>query len=422
MNKTHVHSDLLDETCVIARHESGLQILICEKPEYSSSFAIFGTRYGSIDTTFSRDGSELHTVPTGIAHFLEHKLFESEDGDAFSKYAKTGASANAYTSFDRTCYLFGCSDNFDANLDILLNFVRSPYFTAETVKKEQGIIGQEIRMYDDSADWRVMFNLLSVLYHNHPVKIDIAGTIDSIAKIDDKLLYECYNTFYNPSNMFLCIAGNVNSDEILEKVQNTIGDVKKVEITRSNFDEPQSIVKNYTEQKMSVAMPLFCVGIKDKIDTPQRSPHEIAVSQVLSEILSSDSSSLYKKLLDKGLINKDFGGEYFYGYGYSAFIFQGESKNPQAVIDEFKEEITRIKNFGISNEMFNCAKNSLYGRSVRRFNNVEDVVSVLVDSAMNLCGPFDASEELSRVTVEDIVKRMTNIDMENISLSVILPM
>ncbi|MDD4699945.1 MAG: pitrilysin family protein [Oscillospiraceae bacterium] len=422
MNKTLVHTNLLDETCIVAQHESGLQILICEKPEYSSSFAIFGTRYGSIDTEFSRDGGKLHTVPEGIAHFLEHKLFESEDGDAFSKYAKTGASANAYTSFDRTCYLFGCSDNFDANLDILLNFVRSPYFTPETVKKEQGIIGQEIRMYDDSADWRVMFNLLTVLYHNHPVKIDIAGTIDSISKIDDKLLYECYNTFYNPSNMFICVAGNVNSDEILDKVQNTIKDFKKVDITRSNFDEPQSIVKNYIDKKMSVAMPLFCIGIKDKIDSPQRSAHEIAVSEVLAAIISSDSSSLYKKLLDKGLINKEFGGEYFYGYNYSAFIFQGESKDPQAVTDEFKEEITRIKNFGINEEMFNCAKNSLYGRAVRRFNNVEDIVSVLVNSVMNNSGPFAASEELSSVTVEDIMSRINEIDLENMALSVISPM
>lgn len=277
-------------------------------------------------------------------------------------------------------------------------------------------------MYDDSPDWRVMFNLLGVLYHNHPVKIDIAGTIDSIAKIDDKLLYECYNTFYNPANMFLCIAGNVKADEILEKVQNTIGDVKKVEITRSNFDEPQNIVKNYTEKKMSVSMPLFCVGIKDKIEKPERSAREIAVNEVLAAILSSDSSALYKKLLDSGLINKEFGGEYFYGYGYSSFIFQGESNNPKLVMDEFKEEIIRIKNFGISEEMFNCAKNSLYGRAVRRFNNVEDIVSVLVNSVMNRSNPFDASEELSNVTVGDIIKRINEIDIENIALSVILPM
>ena len=159
-----------------------------EKAGFNSSYAIFGTKYGSIDTTFSVNGEET-TVPEGIAHFLEHKLFESEDGDAFSKYAKTGAYANAFTSFDRTCNLFSCSDKFYDNLDILLSFVQSPYFTEETVKKEQGIIGQEIRMYDDSPGWRVMFNMLTAMYRNHPVRIDIAGTVESIAEIDYDLLY-----------------------------------------------------------------------------------------------------------------------------------------------------------------------------------------------------------------------------------------
>ncbi len=204
----------IGESYIKAVHPSGLKIYILEKPQYNSAYAVFGTKYGSIDTCFSVNGEKTQ-VPEGIAHFLEHKLFESEDGDAFTKYAATGAYANAYTSFDRTCYLFSCSDRFYDNLGILLDFVQSPYFTAETVQKEQGIIGQEIRMYDDSPDWRVMFNMLLAMYKNHPVRIDIAGTVESIAEIDDKLLYKCYNTFYNPSNMFICIAGNVNSEKVL---------------------------------------------------------------------------------------------------------------------------------------------------------------------------------------------------------------
>ena len=163
--------------------DNGLTLYVMEKPQFSSSYAVFGTKYGSIDMNFSdRDGNRVD-IPAGTAHFLEHKLFESEDGDAFSKFAVTGASANAFTSFDRTCYLFSCGDNFYDNYEILLNFVQSPYFTAETINKEQGIIGQEIRMYDDSPGWRVLFNMLRTMYYDHPVQNDIAGTTESIAEI-----------------------------------------------------------------------------------------------------------------------------------------------------------------------------------------------------------------------------------------------
>ena len=173
------------------KHPSGLQIYIYPKEENNSTYAVFGTRYGSIDTTFkTSDESRVHHVPAGIAHYLEHKLFESEDGDAFARYAKTGASANAYTSFDVTCYLFSCTENLYESLEILLDFVQSPYFTEQTVQKEQGIIGQEIRMYDDDPQWKVMTNLLRALYHKHPVRVDIAGTVESIAEITPEYLYQ----------------------------------------------------------------------------------------------------------------------------------------------------------------------------------------------------------------------------------------
>ena len=203
MKKEIFKSDI-GESYVLAELDSGLKVYILEKPQYNTSYAIFGTKYGSIDTCFSVNGEEV-CVPEGIAHFLEHKLFESEDGDAFTKYAETGAYANAFTSFDKTCYIFSCSDRFYDNLKILLNFVQSPYFTAETVAKEQGIIGQEIRMYDDSPSWRVMFNMLEGMFHSHPVKTDIAGTVESIAKITDQTLYDCYNRFYDLSNMFIIL-------------------------------------------------------------------------------------------------------------------------------------------------------------------------------------------------------------------------
>jgi predicted Zn-dependent peptidase len=189
MRTREIKSERTGERYLEIDHPSGLKIVLYPKEGYTSTYAVFGTKYGSIDRSFKKSGDEkIHEVPAGIAHFLEHKLFESEDGDAFEKYAKTGASANAYTSFDATCYLFSCTENLMESLEILMNFVQNPYFTAQTVEKEQGIIGQEIRMYDDDPQWRVMFNLLGALYHNHPVKIDIAGSVESIAEINADLL------------------------------------------------------------------------------------------------------------------------------------------------------------------------------------------------------------------------------------------
>ncbi len=234
-------------------HKSGLKIFVMPKENYSSTYAVFGTRYGSIDTKFKRSDSDCWTtVPEGIAHFLEHKLFESEDLDAFTRYAKTGASANAYTSFDKTCYLFQCSDNFEASLEILLDFVTHPYFTKETVEKEQGIIGQEITMYYDVAGWMSTFNLLKLLYHNHPVRIDIAGTVESIAQITDKLLYDCYNTFYNLHNMCLAVVGNVDPEQVLSVCDRMLETAQPLEIERSFEDEPREIVDSFCEYNLSL--------------------------------------------------------------------------------------------------------------------------------------------------------------------------
>ena len=213
----YIENEILGEGYYSIDHKSGLKILVYPKPEYTSTYAVFGTKYGSIDTRFKRSDTESFTeIPAGTAHFLEHKLFESEELDAFQRYAKTGASANAYTSFDRTCYLFACTGHFKENFEILLDFVRHPYFTEATVQKEQGIIGQEIDMYKDSPEWECLFNLLECLYHKHPVKIDIAGTKESIAEITAEMLFSCYETFYNLSNMALAVAGKTTVEEVLE--------------------------------------------------------------------------------------------------------------------------------------------------------------------------------------------------------------
>ncbi len=419
MQKEIIQSDI-GESYLKAEHSSGLKIYILEKPQYNSCYAIFGTKYGSIDNCFSVNGEDVE-VPEGIAHFLEHKLFESEDGDAFSKYAKTGAYANAFTSFDKTCYLFSCSNMFYENLDILLNFVQSPYFTKETVQKEQGIIGQEIRMYDDSPAWRVMFNMLLAMYKNHPVRIDIAGTTESIAKIDDKLLYKCYNTFYNPSNMFLCIAGNVESEKILKMVESGIKENNPLEITRIKPEEPEGVLRSEVSQKLAVAQPMFCFGYKLPALTTLTVKDRVCIS-ILLDVIAGDCSPLYKKLMEIGLINDDFSFEHFCGDGYNAVIFEGDSYNPKAVAEEIKAEISRIKEEGINKKLFAAIRSGLYGNVIRSFNSVENITMQLVDCAMNNTNLFDEIKYLKSVTIEDVLKRLVLLENDKTVLSVINPL
>ena len=410
----------IGESYIKAVHPSGLKIYILEKPQYNSAYAVFGTKYGSIDTCFSVNGEKTQ-VPEGIAHFLEHKPFESEDGDAFTKYAATGAYANAYTSFDRTCYLFSCSDRFYDNLGILLDFVQSPYFTAETVQKEQGIIGQEIRMYDDNPEWRVMFNMLLAMYKKHPVRIDIAGTVESIAEIDDKLLYKCYNTFYNPSNMFICIAGNVNSEKVLSQINGAVKTNDPIEIERIGCDEPDEVSESYVEQKLEVAQPIFCFGYKEAMDKPERTVKEKVCTSLLLEIIAGDASPLYKKLINEGLINDEFSFEYFTGNGYSSVIFEGESMDPKKVAEEIKSEVERLKSDGIDKKLFSAVRCGMYGEAVRSFNSVENIATQLVGCAMSDSGLFDELKYLKSVTPDDIYKRLSLFENEKTVLSVVIP-
>ena len=405
--------------CVKTVLDSGLEIYVVERPEYSSAYALFGTKYGSIDTRFSRDGVNFIEVPEGIAHFLEHKLFESEDGDAFTRYAKTGAYANAYTSFDRTCYLFSCTSKFKENFEILLDFVQSPYFTAKTVQKEQGIIGQEIRMYEDSPSWRVMFNMLAAMYENHPVRIDIAGTVESIAKIDDKLLYDCYNTFYHPSNMFICVAGNIKTDDVIKQVCDSIKKNDSINIVRGTFEEKEGVIKHYTEQFLQVGQPLFCYGFKITSNEPIMPVRDRIGFQLALDLLAGDNSDLFEKLINDGLVNDEFETEVFTGHGYTAILFSGESKNPEMVKAEINCEIDRMLKQGVDFELFEAVKRGMYGDAVKRFNNVEAIASQLSECAINGEKVFDDLEVLSNITLSEVMVYLNELKTENSVLSVV---
>lgn len=423
MNKKIITSELCGEKYITATHKSGLRVYICPKPEFSSAYAIFGTRYGSIDTRFRLRGESKFTdVPEGIAHFLEHKLFESEDLDAFERFAETGASANAYTDFDRTCYLFFCSSRFKENFEILLDFVQSPYFTDHSVQKEQGIIGQELRMYDDEPSWRIFFNLLCTMYEQNPVRIDIGGTVESISHITPELLYKCYNTFYNPANMYICVAGNVDPDEVLEMVESGIKDTEPCEIERGEFPEPRGVKQHLIEQKLPVSIPMFSIGYKEECTRPEKTMRERIETGIMLDMIAGKSSMLCNRLIDEGLCNDSFSAYYFTGNGYAAEIFDGESTDPERVRDEIAAEIERQRREGIDREQFRCIKNALYGESIMKYNSIERIGSALINEAVRGDGLFEFSRTISEITPEDIERRLNaQLDEQFRVMSVIRP-
>lgn len=421
MEKKIIKNEKTGDSYIHIKHDSGLDILICEMEGFSTTEAIFGTKYGSINTRFKTNKDKDYTVvPEGIAHFLEHKLFENEDCDVFELYAKTGASANAFTSFEKTCYLFSCSDKYKESLEILLSFVQSPYFTKENVDKEQGIIGQEIRMYQDNPSWRVFFNLLKILYHNHPVKIDIAGTIESIAEIDADLLYKCYNTFYNLNNMVLAVAGNVKADEVLEIADKLLKPCENQQLETAFENEPEEIVKKEIVQNLSVGIPLFNIGFKA---SPKKGYENIKAeleANMVMNILADSSSPLYKRMTEDGIINSSFSTEVFNGDGFFSMIFSGESQKPYDVMNEIIKEIESAKVNGLDARHFEVLKKVDYGNAVREFNNVEAVANSLINSQFEGIEMYDTIKIISEMTYEDVQRCLCErFDVSKAAISII---
>ena len=419
-----IKSSRIGDKYFCVEHSSGLKVFVYPKNGYNSTYAIIGTKYGSINTSFKCCGeAETTQVPDGIAHYLEHKLFESEDGDAFSKYAKTGASANAYTSFDTTCYLFSCTKNFEESFKVLLDLIQSPYFTEANVEKERGIIGQEIKMYDDDPSWRVMFNLLGAMYHKHPVKIDIAGSIESIAQINPENLYKCYNNFYNPSNMVLCVAGNVDPDKVFKIVDEMIK-TNNNKVPECVFpEEPYNVATDRVEQHFDIALPTFQLGFKEEASKSRLTEEQLAQTDIILQVLASRSSRLYKKLLDENLINDSFGYEYFEGERYAAVIFSGESKDPDTVSKLIKEGIEKFHKNGIDREDFERAKKLVYGRNVAMLNSPENISNAILNLTFANRELFHAIECIANTTIEQVNDRLKyQLDNKNSSLSVVLPL
>ena len=423
-NSIAITSPTLGERYLQVEHPSGLTILMCPMEGYSTAYAMFAAKVGSIDTTFKTEKEEdFVEVPAGIAHFLEHKMFECEDGDAFAKYAKTGANANAFTSFDRTAYLFSCTGNFRQSLEILLDFVSRPYFTPQTVQKEQGIIGQEIRMYDDDPGWRSFFNLLGALYHRNPVRLDIAGTTESIAEISSDLLYRCYHTFYSLGNMVLTVAGSFTPEEVIETADKILKKGEDVTIQWRRAEEPREVASSYVEQSLSVSTPLFQIGFKGPEGDSKENLRRQVADEVLLEILCGESSPLYRRLYDGGLINSAFSYEVLSGRDYLCCMYAGESREPKKVYEAICQEAEKLAKEGIDPEAFRRCKKATYGRYIGMFSRVDSVASLMVLSHFaGLDSMYQLLDMAKELTAEDLRRRLLeDLDPKYSALSVVNP-
>ncbi|KMY49512.1 EF-P 5-aminopentanol modification-associated protein YfmH [Peribacillus loiseleuriae] len=399
----------LQEEIYHEKMTNGLEVYILPKKGFNKSFATFTTKYGSIDNHFVPLGKENYAkVPDGIAHFLEHKLFEKEDGDVFQQFSKQGASANAFTSFTRTAYLFSSTSDFDLNLKTLVDFVQDPYFSDKTVEKEKGIIGQEIKMYDDNPDWRLYFGTIENMYHNHPVKIDIAGTVESIADITKDLLYECYETFYHPSNMLLFIVGPVEPEEIMEKIRNN-QEGKEFqpprEINRKFETEPSDVAMKDRTLHMSVQTPKIMLGIKSadlNLSGQELLKKELTVS-ILLEMLLGKSSPLHEELYTNGLIDQTFSYDFTQENGFGFALIGGDTKHPDELTAKLKQILFEAKTGkGISEESMKRVIKKRIGLFLRSLNSPEYIANQFTRYAFNDMNLFDVVPVLEQIEFNDV--------------------
>ena len=403
-----IENSKVKEKLYIEKLENGLTIMIIPKKNIQKKYIMWATNYGSIDNKFIVPGEkEVTEVPDGIAHYLEHKMFEQENGkNSLDVLTALGVNANAYTTTNHTAYLFECTDNFYPALDELMDYVQNPYFTDENVEKEKGIISQEIMMYDDYPEWAVYMNAMKSMYEKHPINIDIAGTVESIKKIDKEVLYKCYNTFYNPANMVMCVSGDFEPESILEEIKKRlIEKPKQGEIKRIFEPEKKEIIKKEHIQKMEVSMPIFVIGIKDIEKTPEEMSEEEKVKkhiaiEILLNIIIGKSSPLYKKMYENGLLMSEPYGEYEFAKNFAHIAITGQSSDPKKVLQEIQNEIQKINKNGIQEEQFNRVKNMIYGNYIKEYNDVSNICRMFISDYFKGINSFQYLENYEQVTKE----------------------
>ena len=399
------------EKVYIEKLKNGLTVMIIPKEGIKKKYIIWGTHYGSNDSKFYVPGEEQVTeVPKGVAHFLEHKMFEQENGrNSLDVLSSLGVNANAFTTNTHTAYLYECTDNFYEALDEFMDYVQHPYFTDENVEKEKGIIGQEIMMYDDYPEWKVYLNALEAMYHNHPVKLDITGTIETISHIDKDILYKCYNTFYNPSNMCLVVCGDFIPEEILKEIEKRLIDKKPSgEIKRVYENEEESIVKPQVESKMEVSIPLYTIGIKCIPPKQKEKVKTHIAMDILLNMIIGESSKLYQELYKDGIILGMPSFEYEFTDEYAHILISGSSRNPETFYSKIVEEFEKMKQNDINKDDFERTKKMIYGDYIKEYNDVSNIARMFLGDFMKGINSFEYIEEITSLDIDYVKQVLTN--------------
>lgn len=415
--------DRVGERMYREKLENGLTVCVFPKPEFQKGYAFFATNYGGMDVRFCLDGVWTDS-PAGVAHYLEHKMFDTKEGNALQDLAANGASPNAFTSSAITGYYFESTEKFEENLRILLSFVSQPWFTQESVDKERGIIGQEIGMIQDNPDWKVFTNLMAALYAHHPIRLSVAGSVESIAQITPDTLYACHKAFYDPANMILCVAGPVEAEKVCDIARDILPKEAGLIAGRDyGPQEPEQAAQSLVEETMAVSTPIFQLGYKG--DAPQRGEagaRQELLGELACEALLGNSTPLYARLYREGLINRNFS----YGYeavpGAAFLAAGGESKDPQAVREAVQQEAERIVREGVDPDLWRRIKKGSYGGKVRSLNSFE---TLCIGQAQSFFAGSDLLDfpclfdTIEKADVENLIARW--VTPERTALSVIHP-
>lgn len=411
-----VQFEQLGEELYYEKLDNGLDVYILPKKGFSKTFVTFTTKYGSVDRTFMPLGeTEPITVPDGIAHFLEHKMFEKEDGDVFQKFAQYGASANAFTSFTRTAYLFSATNHIYESTTTLLDFVQQPYFTEQTVNKEKGIIGQEITMYDDQPDWRAYFGSIENLYKNHPVKIDIAGTIETIDEITAEHLYTCYNTFYHPSNMLLFVIGSVEPEKMMAHIRENQAQKTFAEATpiqRIEVDEPLEVNCVANELRMDIQKPKAYVSFKAReihLQGREMLKQELAI-QLALDLMYGRSSAFYEEMYEKGWIDESYSYDFSLEKGFGFAMVGSDTNHPVELENAIKTVMNESEvALPFDAEKLERVKRRKIGFFLRAMNSIEFIANQFTRYKFNDMNLFDAVPVIEELTMADVEQAMKSI-------------
>ena len=414
----------IGETLYEETLENGLRVYVFPKPDFGKCYAFFATRYGGMDTRFQLNGEWLDT-PMGIAHYLEHKMFDTPDGgNALQKLSASGASPNAFTSAAITGYHFECTEGFWDNLRTLLEFVSVPYFTEESVQKEQGIIGQEIDMNRDNPDTQIFEMLMENMYENHPIRVPILGRRETIAKITPENLTACHNAFYRPDNMLLCVVGDVDPEEVKAIAEKRLGngDYPPVERVR-RWEEALTCATAYEEKTMDVAMPMFHLGFKCESWEPgEEATRRELTAELAAEALFGESSPLYQSLYEQGLIDTSFGGGFETIDGMALFTASGDSNDPRAVVDAILARAKEIAETGLDGQDFLRMKRSALGRRIRSLDSFDATCYRICAYHLSGFDYFNFPAIYRDITAEDVCDFLkTSVTEDRMSLSVIYP-